>query len=86
MGFDTLLAKSMQEEMRGISAAGDNPYTAGPNTWLRRWGGEGEKLKKMKKMKSEPGCITVWRSKQRGEIQLGKRGHQQKDSAVALSC
>lgn len=35
----TLLAKSMQEETRGMSAAGDDPHTAGPNTWRRRWGG-----------------------------------------------
>lgn len=33
----------MREEMRGTSAAGDDPDTAGANIWLRRWG-KGEKL------------------------------------------
>lgn len=44
MGFDTLLRKSMQEEMRGMSAAGADPHTAGPDAWLRRWK-RGEKFK-----------------------------------------
>lgn len=85
MGFDTLLTKSMREEMRGTSAAGDNPHTAGAHTWLRRWE-KGEKLKKNDENLESARGGTVWRSKQRREIQLGKQGHQQKDSAVAVSC
>lgn len=44
--------------MRGMSAAGGDPHTAGPNTWLRRWGG-GEKLKKRMKMKRARGYNSM---------------------------
>lgn len=36
-------------------------------------------------MKSEPEG-EQYGGVNKGEIQLGKRGHQQKDSAVAVSC
>lgn len=56
MGFDTLLTKSMQEETGGMSAAGAEPHTAGPNTGLRRWmrGEPTVEEKKMMSMKREP--------------------------------
>lgn len=84
MEFYTLLTKSMRDKMRGPSAAGDDPHTAGANTWMRRWE-KGEKFKKNPTNLESARGGAVWRSKQRREIQLEKWGHRQKDSAVAVS-